>query len=89
MVQLLGLGQKVFKVTKKLIVDYGDDSRLAPFPLSDRHSLTPKVNVAYIELDQLLAPQAQPPERLDETAITEIGGGNNELLHLGGFEVVR
>jgi hypothetical protein len=76
------------QVTEVFVVNDRDDPSFITFTLLDRHPFALDIEVADIELEEFAAPNAQPPQRFDETSIPKIGRRQEQLPHVSRSEVI-
>ncbi len=75
----------MYKVRENLLVNDGDDAGLVSLARADLDSLPVKVNVSDIQVNELLPSEAEPIQRFEDAAVSEVGGGNEEFSDLGGL----
>jgi hypothetical protein len=84
----LAPADQVLQITQELIINDRHNPSLVSFPRSDCNPLAFKVDVAHVELDQLLSAQAEPPERFYNAPVTKVVLSVNEFFELGWFQVI-
>ena len=74
---------EMFQVREVLLIDDGNDAGLVSLARAYLDSLSIKVDVSDVQVDQLLSPEPEPEQALDDAPVPKGGSCDKQFLDLG------